>query len=102
MTTYLGGPPANPFTRLLAAVVGVLALVGAVFFGLFIFAAAIGVGLVLWLVFRVRLWWLGRRLQAAGARPGEPFGRPADGSRPGDDSVIDADYEVVSREQKDR
>ena len=102
MPYYVSGPPASPFARLLAGLVGVLALVGAVFFGLFLFAAALAVGLVAWAVIWLRLWWLRRRLQASGA-PGEsPFGRPAEPTQEGDRPAIDADYEVVSRDQDER
>lgn len=103
MTLYVSGPPGNPLTRLLAGLVGVLALVGAVFFGLFVFAAAIGIGLVGWAVLSLRMWWIRRKLRAAGVRPQDPFG-PAAGPGAGPDGrrdAIDAEYEVVSRESRE-
>ena len=45
MQYYISGPPMNPLARILAALVGVLALVGAFFFGIFIFVVAIALGL---------------------------------------------------------
>jgi predicted lipid-binding transport protein (Tim44 family) len=98
----IGGPPANPFARLLAGLVGVLAVVGAAFFGLFLFAAAIAVGLIAWGVIALRVWWIRRRLKAAGVRPENPFGEEPDRPDEGDRSVIEADYEVVSRDQEKR
>lgn len=103
MAVYLSGPPGNPLTRLLAGLVGVLALIGAVFFGLFVFAAAIGIGLVAWAVLSLRMAWIRRKLRATGARPQDPFGPAAgrdDGGGAGRDA-IDAEYEVVSRETRD-
>lgn len=100
MPVYLIGPSANPLARLLAGLLGVLALVGAVFFGVFVFVAAVAVGLVAWAVIWLRLWWIRRRLGSSGAQAKDPFARPADRSEADDPSVIDADYEVVSREQE--
>ena len=40
MQYYISGPPMNPLARILAGLVGVLALVGAFFFGIFIFIGA--------------------------------------------------------------
>lgn len=102
MPHSLSGPPANPLARLLAGLAGILVFVGAVFFGLFIVAAAIAVGLVAWGFIWLRLWWIGRRLRAAGAQPGRPFTDPKDRADSDDGSVIDADYEVVSRDQENR
>ena len=100
MPGYLSGPPVNPIARLLAGLAGVLVLVGAVFFGLFVIVAAIAFGLVAWAVIWLRLWWIGRRLRSSGAPAPNPFGQ-AERRNGGDDrSVIDADYEVVSRDEE--
>ena len=87
----------SPLSRIVAGLLGVLALVGAFFFGLVVLAVAIGLGVLAWLFLTLRMWWLRRRWQsqvehgtATGpARPG------ASGHRESD--VIEADYEVVSR-----
>ena len=42
----LGSPPMNPFTRILAGLFGLVALVGAFFFGFLILAVAVAVGMV--------------------------------------------------------
>lgn len=106
MQYYISGPPMNPFARLLAAVIGVVALVGAFFFGVFIFLGILALGVVAWLALWLRMWWLRRKLGDAA----DPFaavqGRPPAGSsstEPGAEGgqVIDAEFEVVSREDSD-
>ena len=104
MQRYLGPPPMNPLSRLIAAVVGVLVLAGAFFFGLLVLAVVVGLGALAWLFFRIRMWWLRRTLagQAAGQHqaggPGKQHGQGSE-SREGD--VIDAEYTVVSRRDDD-
>jgi len=88
----------NPLSRILAGLLGVLALVGAFFFGLVVLAVAIGLGALAWLFVALRMWWLRRRWQGQS----EPGGAPGP-ARPGasaqrETDVIDADYEVVSRQ----
>lgn len=77
----LNPPPMSPLSRILAAIVGLLVLVGAFFFGLIILAVVIGLGALAWIVFRIRLWWLKRNMPAT---PGE--------------EVIEAEYTIISRE----
>lgn len=99
MPDRLPPPSNNPLARLLAALVAVLALVGAFFFGLVVLALAVGLGLLAWLALALRMWWLRRRLGAGpGAGPPGAQDRQA-GRREG--QVIDADYEVVSRKEED-
>ncbi len=90
----LGPPPLNPFSRVLAGLFGLVALVGAFFFGFLILAVAVGVGLVAWGLIWLRLWWLRRRLRSAGVTEGPSGPRP---DTRGDGKVIEGDYEVVSR-----
>jgi len=90
MQYYIAPPPMNPLARLLAGILAVLALVGAFFFGIFILALAVGLGLVAWLFLWVRMWWIRRKQPVAGAQSAE---------RSGD--VIDAEYTVVSRQDEE-
>ena len=94
----------SPLSRLAAAVVGLLLLAGAFFFGLFVLAVAIGLGAIGWLIFRIRLWWLRRTLaeHPGGHDPSSGSERQPEqgsGSRKGD--IIDAEYTVVSRRDDD-
>jgi predicted lipid-binding transport protein (Tim44 family) len=92
----------NPFSQLLAAVVGVLTIVGMFFFGFIILIVAVAVGLVAWLVIWLRIWWIRRKLGLkAGETPG--FGQTGQGGSQtaGDaDDTIEAEYEVVSRKEE--
>ena len=88
MPYYISQAPTNPVSRLIAALVAVLALVGAFFFGLVVLALVFGFGVIFWLGIRLRMWWIGRRM------PGTGNGM---GNAPGDGEVIDAEYTVVSK-----
>ncbi|MFB3076789.1 MAG: hypothetical protein ACE1Y4_02185 [Lysobacterales bacterium] len=78
----------NPLSRALAAVMAVLALVAAFFFGLIVLALAVGIGLLFWLCIRLRLWWMRRHILPHDTGPA---------STPQKGAVIDAEYTVVSR-----
>jgi hypothetical protein len=84
-------PPLNPLARVLAGLLAVLALAGAFFFGLVVLALAVGLGLLAWLAFALRVWWLRRqgRDKASGGSGAKAKVRRGE--------VIEADYEVVSR-----
>lgn len=87
---YISAPPANPLSRILAAVFAVLLLVGAVVFGVFVFAVIAALGLISWVALSVRRWWLGRK--GVESPPSAKSEQPADSS-----NVIDAEYTVISR-----
>ena len=90
----------NPLSRLLAAIVAALAVVGAFFFGIFVLAFAIGAGLVARLVIWTRMWWVRRQLARRGF---DAAGAPhADqGTRQEGGDVIDGEYEVVEKGEDD-
>lgn len=92
----------NPVSRLLAGIVAVLALVGALFFGIFVLALVVGIGLIAWAVLWLRMWWLKRTMprDSYGQNSGvftETGGTAGSAERKGD--VIDAEYKVVSRDE---
>ena len=80
----------NPIARVFAALIAVLALAGAFFFGLIILAVVVGLGLLAWIVIRLRIWWIMRQMPAE-----EPTAPPS--SSQGE--AIDAEYTVVSKKQ---
>jgi len=91
----------NPLSRVLAGLLGALALVGAFFFGLVVLAVAVGLGVLAWLVVTLRMWWLRRHWQDQVIEsPRTATGRPDAASRHRDE-VIEADYEVISRHEDD-
>ena len=94
----LGPPPMNPFTRILAGLFGLVALVGAFFFGFLILAVAVAVGMAAWIAIRLSLWWLGRRAGSIGEKRGPAPGNPS-GRSDEDNSVIEGEYKVVSRRE---
>lgn len=78
----LNAPPMSPLSRVLASILGLLAVVGAFFFGLFILAVVIGLGALAWIGLAIRTWWLKRQgLTGAG------------------DDIIEAEYTVISRQE---
>jgi len=94
MPVFLEPPPMNPLARLLAGILAALALVGAFFFGLFVLALVLGVGIIAWLAFWIRMVWLRRKLSKS-----DGAANPEGGQRQGE--VIDAEYTVVSRREED-
>ncbi len=90
MQYYINPPPMSPLSRVLAAVMAVVALVAAFFFGLIILALAFGTGLMLWLGMRLRLWWLRRH---------GPLNDMAPPGTPQRHETIDAEYTVVSTDE---
>lgn len=90
----------NPFSRLLAAILAVLALVGAFFFGIFVLAFVLGIGLIAWVSFSIRLWWMRKKGTVTGVGQG-PAQRPGPGSGETSRDIIDAEYTVVSRREED-
>ncbi|MBT8049155.1 MAG: hypothetical protein HKN57_09695 [Xanthomonadales bacterium] len=102
MPHYISPPPMNPVSRLLAAVLGVLVLAGAFFFGLIVLALVAGLGLIAWLAFSLRVWWLQRKFGGAASGSGQAD-RRGRASEPGDSNgdIIDAEYTVVSRRDED-
>ena len=100
MPYYISPPPLNPLSRILAGILAVLALVGAFFFGIFVLAFAAGLGLIAWLLFSIRLWWLRKKGMISGAGRG-PAQAPGPDSGETSRDIIDVEYTVVSRQDEE-
>lgn len=83
---YISPPPVSPLGRIIASVLGLVVIIGAVIFGFFLLAAAAALGLLLWAGLAMRGWWLRRK----GAEQPRAAGR-------GESEVIEAEYTVISR-----
>jgi len=81
----------NPLSRLIAAIVAVLLLTGAFFFGLAVLAVLVVVFSIFGLVIYLRSWW---RSRGAGSA------RTIRSRTESDGTVIDAEYTVISRRRK--
>jgi hypothetical protein len=96
MPLYISPPPANPLTRFVMALVGLLVLVGSFMLGLVALAVVAGLGLVAGIALWIRVAWIRRKLRKEG------FG-DVPGAEPGNRSetdVLEAEYTVV-RTRKD-
>jgi uncharacterized iron-regulated membrane protein len=79
--------PRSPLGRAFGAVVAVLLLAAALVMGVVLAGLFLGLVLVAALVLTARVWWLRRRLRAAG---------PANAAPPGADRApIDAEFHVI-------
>ncbi len=100
MAYYISPPPMNPLSRLLAALLAALALVGAFFFGIFVLAFAAGLGLLAWLFLSVRMWWMRKKGAGTGPVNGPEHGQASSVGENRRD-IIDAEYTVISRQDEE-
>jgi hypothetical protein len=83
----LYGLKGGPLTQVLSVIVFAVLLVGAIVMGAVLLAGIVGVAVLAWIAFSVRLWWIKRKLRrsaTASDRPDAATGR-----------LIDAEYEVL-------
>ena len=97
MPYYISPPPQNPLTRIIAAVIAVVTLVGALMLGMVALLVVAGVGLIAGLALWLRVAWIKRRLQKSGV----DFNADPQTQRQSGD-VIDAEYTVVSVQDNDQ
>jgi hypothetical protein len=95
MPYYINPPPQGPLTRIIASIIAVFALVGAVMIGMVALLVVAGVGLVAGLVIWLRISWIKRRLSKSGMDMGATVEPPRESGH-----VIDAEYTVISDSQK--
>jgi uncharacterized iron-regulated membrane protein len=84
----------NPLVQAFSLVLGTVLLVGAALLGAFIFAIALGIGVVFAAVLILRMWWMRRRIAAAHKSGSAPFTSASSGSA-ARGRVIDVEYTVV-------
>ena len=97
MPYYISPPPQNPLTRLIAAIIAVLALVGTFIIGAAAILVIAGLGLIAGLALWARIAWVKHRLKKSGVNLSA--GGPIPGRESGD--VIDAEYTVVSVQESE-
>jgi membrane protein implicated in regulation of membrane protease activity len=90
----------NPLAQVISLLVFGVVVVTAVMLGAFVLLAALGVALIGFIAFSVRVWWLRRKLRGRGPPPGPG---PAKGIRyiEGEYGVVDADAEAERRRLRD-
>lgn len=82
----------NPISRIIASLVAVLLIVGAVIFGFFVLIGALILGIVAWIGFAIRGWWMRRKGM-------ETDRQTTSQSPPNQSETIEAEYTVISRRQ---
>lgn len=95
MPYYLNPPPSNPLSKLIAAVIAVLALMGSFMIGFAVLLVVAAIGLLLGIVIWVRVALIKRRLRKEGFQFDTPGGKE---QRSG--QVIDAEYTVISESEE--
>lgn len=90
MSYYLHPPPQGPLARIIASIIAVFVLVGAVMLGMVAFLVIAGLALVAGLVLWLRIAWIKRRLQKEGIDLRDTTPRA---QNPG--HIIDAEYTVI-------
>jgi hypothetical protein len=95
MPYYLHPPPQGPLARIVASIIAVFVLVGAVMLGMVALLVIAGLALVTGVAVWLRIIWIKRRLKNSGVDlRGEAAGHAASGH------VIDAEYTVVDASGK--
>lgn len=89
MQYHLNPPPQGPLARLVAGIIAVFVLVGAVMLGMVVFLIIAGLALLAGVVIWLRVAWIKRRLKKQGVNLGDDEIR----DKPG--QVIDAEYTIV-------
>jgi len=90
MPYYLHPPPQGPLARIVASIIAVFVLVGAVMLGMVAFLVIAGLALVAGVVIWLRIAWIRRRLKKEGIDLRDRATRAPDSSH-----VIDAEYTVI-------
>jgi hypothetical protein len=91
MPYYISPPPSNPLTRIIAAIIGVFILAGALIIGTAALVVVAGIGLIAGLALWLRVAWIRHQLRKSGM----DFNNVAADQTQARDA-IDAEYTVIS------
>jgi hypothetical protein len=93
----------NPLAQFLSLLAFGVVVVTAVMLGAFVLLAALGVALIAFVAFSVRVWWLRRKMRGRGPFDGPPGPGPAKGIRyiEGEYEIVDADADAERRRTGD-
>jgi len=89
MQYHLSPPPQGPLARLVAGIIAIFVLVGAVMLGMVAFLIIAGLALLAGIVIWLRVAWIKQRLKKQGVNLRDDEIRDSSGH------VIDAEYTVV-------
>jgi hypothetical protein len=94
----------NPLAQVLSLLAFGVVVVTAVMLGAFVLLAALGVALIGFAAFAVRVWWLRRKMRGRGPFDGSSGPGPAKGIRyiEGEYEVVEADADGQRRRSRDR
>ena len=100
MPYYISPPPQSPLSRLIAAIIAVIVLIGSFMIGMFALLVVAGVGLIAGIAIWLRVAWIKRRLRKDGvdlSGSTSPSGANKSGVS---GQVIEAEYTVVSEREE--
>jgi len=89
MQYHINPPPQGPVARLVAGIIAIFVLVGAVMLGMVAFLIIAGLALVAGIVIWLRVAWIKRQLKKQGVDLHD------DGIRDNAGHIIDAEYTIV-------
>ena len=100
MTQYINPPPQGPLTRIIAAIIAALMLVGAFMIGMVALLFIAGAGLIAGLAIWLRVIWIKRQLRKNGVNL--DAGRNPSAANPANKTghVIEAEYTVISEREE--
>lgn len=97
MPQYISPPPQNPLSKIITAIVAVLALAASFVVGFAALLVIAGVSLIVGIGIWLRVAWIKRRMRQNGVEPRSHVDMSGQSGR-----VIDAEYTVVSDSEDDQ
>jgi len=100
MPYFISPPPQSTLARIIAGIIGIFALVGALMLGMAALLVVIGLGLIAGFAIWMRLAWIKRRWRKRGIDLGVKTHSSTANTTKVSGQVIDAEYTVVSRRKE--